>query len=71
MIDLTEQQDAMLRRLNRAGAEGLPLGADGCPGCMALHFGFLGLVVISNTVAPPQRAVITQRGRAFMARTAA
>lgn len=69
MIGLTEEQHALLERICAAGAAGhvIKQGELGT----ALWFGVHGLAEITNSKTPPQRAVITARGRAFTRRTAA
>lgn len=62
MIDLTEEQAALLDRIRRAGAEGYDLRqgevGDGC------RLGSAGFCQVSAS-----RALITDKGRSFALRT--
>lgn len=68
MIDFTEQHHETIRALAEAGDDGLVLG-DGIDLGIALHFGALGLVSITNSAQPPQRAVATKQARALAYRS--
>lgn len=70
MMDLTHDHAEALRACVAAGAAGVPLG-DGIFLGAALHLANHGLVTITNAKTPPQRAVVTERGRAFGYRSAA
>ena len=69
MIDLTHNEQAALRRLVAAGAEGLPIGAALAPDAADLlaHHGFA--VIARNGDAA--RAYATSRGGIFAYRGAA
>jgi hypothetical protein len=62
MIDLTQSEHEALRAAKLAGANGLVLG-DAVTLSAAIRLGVADLVTITTT--PPQRAIITSKGRAF------
>jgi hypothetical protein len=68
VIDLTAEHHETIRALAKAGDDGLVLG-DGIDLGVALHFGALGLVAITNTKETPQRAVATKQARALAYRS--
>ena len=68
MIDLTEQHHRVLERINRAGTTGVELNPETCPVGVATYLGTHGLASITRS--RPQRAIITQQGRAFLQRVA-
>jgi hypothetical protein len=63
-------RETALRDLVRAGSSGLELGDEISLG-VALHLALYGHCTITNGKASPQRAVVTEQGRAFAHRDAA
>lgn len=68
MIDLTQDQHDQLSRISRAGAQGVELDVSACPVGAATYFALHGLATLTRS--RPQRAIITQQGRAFLQRVA-
>jgi len=69
MNNLTQEQHDLLTEIRDAGARGHTIRQGEL--CDVMMFGLYGLVEITNSKQPPQRAVITGRGRGFLFRVAA